>query len=69
MISCVAGFLAIDVDANIPDLLADVEGCDGFGQVDKHVTAFAFPFEVASSIILAAKHEWISLGKSHLHYK
>ena len=62
MISCVAGFLAIDVDANIPDLLADVEGCDGFGQVDKHVTAFAFPFEVASSIILAAKHELISLG-------
>ena len=62
MISCVAGFLAIDVDADTPDQLADVEGCDGFEQLYKHVTAFAFPFEVASSIILAAKHEWISLG-------
>ena len=48
MISCIAEFLAIDADADMPDLLADVEGCDGFGQVDKHVTAFAFPFEVAS---------------------
>ena len=41
MISCVAEFLAIDADADTPDLLADVEGCDGFGQVDKHVTAFS----------------------------